>query len=71
MNLKAEITEFFSAVMVELSLTYIEYQCMGAQEQKREVVSVRTEAWFENSRNDQRNCAGEWRLRARIQRGDT
>jgi hypothetical protein len=70
MNLKVEITEFFSAVMVELSLTYIEYQCMGAQEQKREVVSVRTEAWFENGRNDQRNCAGEWRLRARIQRGD-
>ena len=34
MNLKVEITEFFSAVMVELSLTYIEYQCMGAQEQK-------------------------------------
>jgi len=38
MNLKAEITEFFLAVMVELSLTHVEYQWMGAQEQKREVL---------------------------------
>ena len=59
MNLKAEITDFFLAVMVELRLTHIEYQWTGAQEQKQEVVSVRMEAWFENSRNDQRNCAGE------------
>jgi len=66
MNLKAKITEFFLAVMVELSLTHIEYQCMEAQEQKQEVISVRTEAWFENGRNDQRSCAGEWKLRARV-----
>ena len=36
--------------MVELSLTHIEHQCMGAQKPKREVVSVRTGAWFENGR---------------------
>jgi hypothetical protein len=50
-------------VRIELSLTHIEYECVGEGSRNREVISAGIGAWFMNRKNDQDE--GKEKARAR------